>query len=86
MPIYTTFIHVIKYLFLQMDCGYPQLIHSIVHSDGDPMVMSPTFYSITRKGVTAHPSFLIIVLICLPSIAGLVLLAPGPLLWLRLGL
>ena len=21
-PIYTTFIHVIKYLFLQMDCGY----------------------------------------------------------------
>ena len=60
--------------------------HSIVHSDGDPMVTSSAFHSITQKGVTAHPSFLIITLIHLPTIASLVPLASRPLLWLGLGL
>ena len=50
------------------------------------MVTSSTFCSITQKGVTAHPSFLIITLICLPTIAALVPLAFKPLLWLSLGL
>ena len=84
MLISTTFVHVIKYLFLQMDCRYPQLIHSIVHSDGDPVVTNSAFCSITQIGVTAHPSFLIITLIHLPTIAILVLLTSKPLLWLGL--
>ena len=86
MLISTTFIHVIKYLFLQMDCGYSWLIHSVIHSDGDPMVTGSTFRSITQKGVTAHPSFLIVTLIHLPASAALVLLTSQPLLWLGLGL
>ena len=42
--------------------------------------------SITQKRVTAHPSFLIITLICLPTIADLVPHTSKPLLWLGLGL
>ena len=69
-----------------MDCGYSYLIYSVIHSDGNPMVTGSVFCSITQKGVTAHPSFLIITLICLPTIAALVLLTSKPLLWLGLGL
>ena len=61
-------------------------MHSVVHSGGDPVVMSSTFRSITQKGVTAHPSFLIVTLICLPTVAALVPLTSKPLLWLGLGL
>ena len=50
------------------------------------MVTSSAFCSITQKGVTAHPSFLIITLIRLLTIAALVPLASEPLLWLGLGL
>ena len=50
------------------------------------MVMSSAFHFMTQKGVTAHPSFLIVTLICLPTIATLVLLTSKPLLWLGLGL
>ena len=62
------------------------MIHSVIHSGGDPMVMGSTFCSITQQGVTAHSSFLIITLICLPVIAALVPLTSKPLLWLSLGL
>ena len=62
------------------------MIHSVIHSNGDPMVMGSAFCSITRKGVTAHLSFLIMTLIHLPAIAALVLLTSKPLLWLGLGL
>ena len=86
MLISTTFVHVIKYLFLQTDCRYSQLIHSVIHSGGDPVVTSSNFCSITRKGVTAHPSFLIVTLIHPLTIAVLVSLASKPLLWLSLGL
>ena len=50
------------------------------------MVTSSAICSITQKGVTAHPLFLIITLIHLPTIAALVPLASKPLLWLGLGL
>ena len=48
-------------------------MHSIVNSNGDPMVMGSAFCSITWEWVTAHPSFLIVTLIHLPTIAILVL-------------
>ena len=50
------------------------------------MVTGSTFHSITQKGVTAHPSFLIVTLIRLLAIAALVLLTSKLLLWLGLGL
>ena len=51
------------------------VFHYAVH------IISSDFYR-----VTAHPSFLIVTLIHLPTIAALVLLASKPLLWLGLGL
>ena len=48
--------------------------------------MGSTLHSITQKGVTAHPSFLIVTLICLPTIAALVPCTSKPLLWLGHGL
>ena len=50
------------------------------------MVMSSAFHSITQKEVTAHPSFLIVTLICLLTIATLAPPTSKPLLWLGLGL
>ena len=50
------------------------------------MVTSSAFRSITQKEVTAHPSFLIVTLIYLLTIAALVPLTSKPLLWLGLGL
>ena len=63
-----------------------QVFIVVICSNGDPMVTGSTFCSITQKGVTAHPSFLIVTLIHLLTIAALVLCTSKSLLWLGLGL